>query len=85
MSTGTSGSPWLPYSIAFIAVSLTAVLSRSSRAGASPRSATAAATRSMARRSLPSSPGIENAVTSGERGVGVTGVLASPRPRLGGG
>ncbi len=63
MSTGTSARPWLPYSMAFIAASLTAVLRRSSRADGSPRSATAAATRSMARRSLPSSPGTEKAVT----------------------
>ena len=40
-STGTSGSPWLPYSMAFIVASLTAVFSRSSRAGSSPRAATA--------------------------------------------
>ena len=42
------GWPWLPYSMAFIAASLTAVLSRSRRAGGRPRSATAAATRSIA-------------------------------------
>ena len=56
-SIGMLGSDWLPYSIAFIAASLTAVLSRSSFAGSRPTPATASATRSIAWRSLPCSPG----------------------------
>ena len=57
MSIGMLGSDWLPYSIAFIAASLTAVFSRSSFAGCRPTPATASATRSIAWRSLPCSPG----------------------------
>ena len=48
ISTGSSGRDSLPCSIAFIAASETAVLSRSSRAGSRPSGATASATRSLA-------------------------------------
>ena len=53
MSTGMSERVWLPYSMAFMVASLTAVLRRSRRAAGRPRAATASATRSMASRSLP--------------------------------
>ena len=58
ISTGTSGSFWLPYSMAFMVASLTAVLSRSRRAGSKPdRGRPRRRRASMAIRSLPGSPG----------------------------
>ncbi len=62
-STGISGRPRLPCSIAFMVASATAVFSRSSRAGASPLAATASATRASASRSLPGSLGTANAAS----------------------
>jgi hypothetical protein len=60
-STGTSGLPCDPYSMAFITVSATAVLSRSRRVGSRPSGSMAAATRFIASRSLPIAPATENA------------------------